>query len=107
MVGISIRGLEHANALFSVIGNNIIFFKRFGQRLGTSFYKQIKPIQSFCILLLVGGSAVLLPYNVICTQWWQLVAFISGFLILSSAVMLVFYYPVFIEILPFLKHKKN
>ena len=93
--------------IISSLSIGIIFFKRFGQRLGTSFYKQIKPIQSFCILLLVGGSAVLLPYNVICTQWWQLVAFISGFLILSSAVMLVFYYPVFIEILPFLKHKKN
>jgi len=93
--------------IVSSLSIGIIFFKRFGQRLGTSFYKQIKPIQSFCILLIVGGSAVLLSYNVICTQWWQLVAFISGFLILSSVVMLVFYYPVFIEVLPFLKHQNK
>jgi O-antigen/teichoic acid export membrane protein len=84
-----------------------IFYKRFGQRLGTTIYRQVKPIRFICCFLIIGGSAVLLPHFVVCSHWWQLIAFIAGFLIASGLVVLLFYYPVVIELLPSLKHQKN
>lgn len=90
--------------IISGLSIGVIFAKRFGHRLGNSFCRQLKPIRSIISLLVVGGSAVLLPDYVICTHWWQLIAFIAGFLISSGSVMLIFYYPVFSEMLPFFKH---
>jgi len=85
----------------------LLFYKRFVRRLSLSIPQFTKLLQALCMLIVIGGSAVAFQHLIKCTQWWQLIITIFGFVTICGAFLLVNYYPFFMEIITILKQQKK
>ena len=85
----------------------LLFSKRFVRRLSLTIPQFTKLFHSLCMLIVIGGSAVAFQHLIKCTQWWQLIITMLGFVTISGAFLLVNYYPFFMELITILKQQNK